>query len=285
VPVVPEKPKGSDRKPVSKLSIEEVKEKIQGLRDKRESFWWATGSVFEEARKLDNPDEILSERDPTDGFLLITEKVSALKIDYEQARKDRERYLELRVRAEELSEDLKSVEALELLEKAYSPRGFRRSLINTVCQQLEGILNRYAKVLFPEDYTFTLELDKQFHIIGTRKDPKSDKVLTSDVRKLSGAESSLFSLLLWCGLMSFVPKAKRPNVVILDELDARLGPELTERFLAFLPRMLQIVEHVVVVTPMLSSRYEDHVPTCRYITVVKEGLSSKLMPGKATEQK
>jgi DNA repair exonuclease SbcCD ATPase subunit len=144
---------------------------------------------------------------------------------------------------------------------------------------LEEVLNSYSKTLLPEDYKFSLEMDTQFRIEVTR-----NGALPSDVRRLSGAESSLFSLLLWAGLMSFVPKAARPNVLILDELDANMSEETKERFCEFLPKLLNVVEHIVVVTPQSDVRYEDYVPNVKYVTVVKKGLTAKIVQGKASDQ-
>jgi hypothetical protein len=260
-----------------------VVEKLRGARSILDTYQWARGSLYARASAMDNVSAFLAQEDPTSAYLSTVESLATLGMDYEIAKRQEKERVDLAEDIANAEEEIRNAEALELLERAYGPRGFRRVLINTVCQQLEGVLNRYSKVLYPEDYNFELELDKQFHILVTRK--VGDKEQPSDVRRLSGAESSMFSILLWCGLMSFVPKAMRPNMLILDEVDARLGDDMRERFLAFIPKMLKVVEHVIIVTPRTETRYEDYIPEARYLTVVKRGLNSTIMPGKATEQK
>lgn len=278
-----DKPEAPNRIPdnVDRDTLEESIDKVQATLDK---WQWAysAGDTYEKAIEIDDVDAFLSVEDPTKKYLRVVEKMSTLESDLQEAQRVLTERATLKAEIAEAEEELKNAEALELLEKAYGPRGFRKVLINTICQQLEAILNRYAKALFPEDYRFELSLENQFNITVTRASGKD--AMPSDVRRLSGAESSMFGILLWCGLMSFIPKARRPNMLILDEVDARLGPDMQERFLSFLPKMLGVVEHVIIVTPKSDVRYEDYVPDTRYITVVKKGLSSVIRPGKASAQ-
>lgn len=274
----PSKPPGYSPE-TAELDREAITKKLKVLRATLDEYHWASGKTFNLAKAL-SPAQIkskLNESDPTDAYIQIVDKLASATLDYELGKKElveKETLLEKLKLAEE---ELGNAEALEILDKAYSPRGFRRVLINSVCSQLERILNQYAKLIYDEPHTFSLDLDKQFHITVTRS--AKGKEETSDVRRLSGAESSMFSLLLWLGLMSFVPKKQRPNFLILDELDSRMSEPTTEKFLSFLPRLLTVVDHVIVITPRSEVRYEHTIPEVRYLTVVKTGMSSELHEG------
>lgn len=256
--------------------------KLKVVRDKLAEYSWANSPLYALAKAADI-DKLLAMKDPTKEYLEVIEKMSALDIEYQLAKKNALERRELAEEIERTENVLLNAEALEILERAYSPKGLRRILINTVCASLETSLNNYAKTLFPEDYRFELTLESQFDILVHRK--SKGETMVSDVRRLSGAESSLFSLLLWCGLMSFTPKAKRPNFLILDELDANLGDDNRDRFLAFLPKILKVVDHVIVITPKSETRFEAVVPEVRYLTVVKQGLSSTIHEGKSSSIK
>lgn len=257
------------------MDLSEVKEELKYKKVTYEKFEWALTPLFHRA-KLADP-SIVDLPNPTTRYLKITEAIATLRSSLELATAQDKELLKLTELIDSAEARLKEAQVYEILEKAYGPTGFRRMLINTICSNLEQVINRYSKGLFPEDYRFELTLEKQFDIIVNRTHgPDSSP---SDVRKLSGAESSMFSLLLWIGLMSFVPRAKRPNFLILDELDSRMGPDSQDRFLAFIPKLLQVVNHVIVITPKSETRYEDYVPKVSYITVVKKGLNSSIHEG------
>lgn len=280
VPEEPDVPEGFSDNAIE--DTQALTNKLKKVRDTIDEFSWANSPLFDEAGSIDI-ERLLAVKDPTNAYLAAMEEMATLDTRYQLALKANEERKALEEEIAATENVLLNAEALEVLEKAYGPRGIRRVLINTVCGSLEKVLNSYAKSLYPENYSFELDISSQFHILVHRKHGAESAV--SDVRRLSGAESSLFSLLLWCGLMSFVPKAKRPNFLILDELDANLGQDNLERFLNFLPRVLKVVDHVIVVTPKSETRYEDVVPGVRYLTVVKRGLSSTIEAGKSSSIK
>lgn len=166
-----------------------------------------------------------------------------------------------------LKEKISDKEPLELLEAAFSRKGVESILIRTICQKLQDQVNKYAKLIFPEDFTFEFDLETQFSITVRRK-YAGKKEFVSDVRKLSGAESRLFSLVLLISLLTFVPVSRRSNILILDEPDANMGKDNLERFIAFLPVLQKVIPTIVVITPMSHLPYLVIEP--EVFTVVKE---------------
>ncbi len=282
LPPKPKPPVKPDKLPTDLPNLEEAKERLKELKDRLDTQEWTKNKLFAQAIKLTKIQmkELLAEQDPTDFYLKQVDRSHEIKTNLREAESKVEEFKELQESLEQLKTKAQNAEALQVLSEAYGPKGIRKILINTICQSLQDVLNRYAKTLFMEDYSFELEMETQFHILVHRK--VGGKLQTSDVRRLSGAERSLFSLLLWCSLLSFVPKEKRPNFVIMDELDANMSSASLERFLSFIPKMLSIVDHVIVVTPKSKVRYEDYIPNTRYLTVVKKGSVAKLKEGKFT---
>jgi DNA repair exonuclease SbcCD ATPase subunit len=163
-------------------------------------------------------------------------------------------------------EELADKEAAELLVEATSKKGMERLMIRTLCKRLEEQVNKYAKMMFSEDYIFSFDLQTQFNITVTRRHGKREEV--SDVRKLSGAERKLFALVLIPSLLAFVPKNKRSNLLILDEPTAAMGPANVDAFVRFLPLLNSIIKHIVVITPLSPAEYLKLNP--RVYTVVKD---------------
>lgn len=214
----------------------------------------------------------------TTKLVTATQKAYELESTVAQIREERKRRKDLAARMEELEERLRDAEVLSVLDKAFSSNaGVKQLLINSLCRTLEGQVNKYAKFLFPEDYTFEFDLDTQFHILVTRTLGK--ELVTSDVRKLSGAEAGLFDLLLAISLLTFQPPAERSNLLVLDELDSGFGPGMTEAFINFLPTLNKVIPHIVIITPKSNNNYGDQV---NYYTVVKQGSTSVIHPGRLT---
>lgn len=183
---------------------------------------------------------------------------------------------ELMKRIDGLKRDIGEKEVLEILTKAYGTRsGYKELVIKSICEHLQKTVNKYAKFIFPEPFTFTFDLSStNFSIIVSR--PYKGKVVTSDVRKLSGAESSMFNMTLALSLLTFVPKALRSNVLILDEIDANFSEEMERSLARFLPVLNQVIPHIVLITPDSSKVYEG----ARYYTMVKQNGVSTLQSGK-----
>jgi DNA repair exonuclease SbcCD ATPase subunit len=182
-------------------------------------------------------------------------------------------------RIAELEESVKDTEAINVLYKAFtSNTGVKTLQIRSTCAILEAQVNKMAAQLFPNPYTFRFDLDKQFTLDVTRTVGK--KEVTSDVRKLSGAEAGLFDLLLSISLMSFLPESKRCNLLIMDEIDANFGPSVSQVFVNFLPKLAQMVPNILIITPKETNYGSDAV----YHTVVHRAGLSKILTGRRRAQ-
>src|SRR5690606_30805286 len=93
--------------------------------------------------------------------------------------------------------------------------GMKRMAIEAVSNLLAQQLNKYSPLVFPNRYQFSIQWDKsKLSILCHRPE---GKVKVTDVRKLSGAESRLFTYLLVFAQLQFVPKGQRSNLMVLDE--------------------------------------------------------------------
>lgn len=182
-------------------------------------------------------------------------------------------YVRLKSRIVEMREQLKDEEALKLLVEGYGDKAMKKMAIKTIASRLMTEVNKYARVVFPEDYTFEFKWDSKISLIADRKYGK--KRLISDVRKLSGAESKLFTIVLVMALMTFVPKRKRCNVLILDEPTANFSPETTEAFMRLLPALNKLFPSIILITPRTDERYEG----AREFTVLKTRKEAKILEG------
>lgn len=182
----------------------------------------------------------------------------------------KDRCLELKKRLKKLKLKLKNEKALKTLVEAYSDKAIKKMAIEAISDKLMKLVNQYARIVFPEDYRFT------FDWTGTNVSLKvhrryGKRVDVSDVRKLSGAESKLFTIVLVLSLLSFVPKKKRLNMIVLDEPTANFSRETTEAFTRLLPYLNKVIPSVIIVTPDSEERYHG----AHEFTVVKvDGVAS-----------
>lgn len=214
----------------------------------------------------------ISER--TAEHLKAVEELASMKHYRRERRSLRNQLQQVQDRIDTAERVAADADSLALLAQAYSKKGVPTLMIKTICSRLEDVINKYAAYVFPEDYSFHFQLDTQFSITVTRK--YQGKELTSDVRKLSGAESKLFSILLLVGLLTFIPESRRTNLLILDEPDASMGQETVDLLLDFLKVLNKIVPNIIVITPRNYDPGED----AHIMTVVKKGTESKLVAGR-----
>lgn len=192
-----------------------------------------------------------------------------IEVNIERYKQDSETLSDLELKVRRVNRKLKDVDLLEALVDAYGQKGLKLLVMQNISQKIEQNLNKYAHLLFPEPFTFSITVDSNiFDISATRSDKR-----TSDIRFLSGAESRAFSLLWAISILPLIPANRRSNMIVLDEFEAGLD-EVTRNLLIneFLPALNEIVPHIVFITPY---HYE---PTSarRVITVVKQGQVSKL---------
>lgn len=164
-------------------------------------------------------------------------------------------------------------EELELLSKGLSKRGAETILIKSLCSQVQDQINRYARLVLPEDFVFSLDMNTEFSIDVTRI--HKGRECTSDVRMLSGAEASIFSIVLLVALLSFVPQNKRPNLLILDEPFATMGGYNRESLIRFLPTLQSIIPDIIIISPHKENDFSniDHTEW----VVQKKGLRSRIV--------
>lgn len=205
----------------------------------------------------------------------VSSKLASARVEYEMASSLRSEISDISDRLTELNSRVEDLDALKTLEGAFSKKGIEMILIKSLCSSLEQQVNKYSKLIFPEDYTFTFELDTNFSILVTRI--HNSKAETSDVRKLSGAERKLFSLVLLISLLTFIPKSKRTNLLVLDEPTAAMGEDNKASLIRFLPVLQSIIPNIVVITPLDKQDYAVINP--KVWTVQKRGLQSRIVEG------
>lgn len=210
-----------------------------------------------------------------DELISIGEELSQLKVVVAKAEVVEEQISTLRAEKKELRKKAKDSSACDLLSEAFAPNGVRREMISDVCGLLNQHVNQYASYAFSEDFRFEFDLDTHFSIMVSRKLGKKTEV--SDVRKLSGAEKRLFSLVLVVTLLIFMRPDDRPSLLILDEPTATMGEDNKANFIKFLPILNRVIPTIVVITPLKSQDYAELSPTVW--TVVKDGSSSTIEPG------
>jgi DNA repair exonuclease SbcCD ATPase subunit len=178
----------------------------------------------------------------------------------------------------EMKAELKDEEALKLLVAAYSDKAMKKTAIKAISARLMSEVNKYAKLIFPEDFDFgfTWESSKM-NLTVTRKyrKGKTTKVLTSDVRKLSGAESKLYTFILVLAHLTFVPSRKRSNVLILDEPDSNMSAETADAFKKLLPILNKVIPSIIVITPRTEQRYDG----AQEFTVLKQDGVASIVSG------
>lgn len=179
-------------------------------------------------------------------------------------------------RLSSLKTQLEDEDALKLLVEGYSDKAIKKMAVQAISSRLMTEVNKYARFVFTEDYVFDFVWASQLQLLVHRK--YGAKTVLSDVRKLSGAESKLFAIVLVLALLTFVPQRKRCNVLILDEPTANFSPETTERFKALIPILLKVIPTIIIITPRTEDRYEGATEW----TVIKESGSSKIAKGHPT---
>jgi ABC-type sugar transport system ATPase subunit len=144
--------------------------------------------------------------------------------------------------------------------------------VDEISRRLMATVNKYAAIAFP-NYRFEFVWGAQVRLLVHR--PKG----TTDVRKLSGAESKLFTLILTMSQLMFKPKSKRLSLLILDEPSASFSKETLERFHRLLPYMQQLIPSILIVTPKSEERY----PGAHEYTVVRDASGATVKKGHPSE--
>jgi DNA repair exonuclease SbcCD ATPase subunit len=199
----------------------------------------------------------------------LQDKLSSAKAALEVHEVVKGRAVRLRKRMEELDAELVTEEPLKLLLEGYSDKAVKKMVIDAISNHLVTTLNSYSKLVF-SNYTFEFVWGTQVQLLVHRP-----KLPTTDVRKLSGAESKLFTLILVLALMKFVPKRKRLNLLVLDEPTASFSKETTEVFHQLLGQLGEVIPSILVVTP----KSEERVEGAMEYTVVRDKAGSRIVKG------
>lgn len=208
----------------------------------------------------------------------LHEKLSSISARLEVNRSVTEGLEKMKTRLLEMRAELINEEPLKLLVEAYSDKAMKRMAIKSVSTKLMQEINKYAKLIFPEDFEFGFSWESsKISLTVTRKYRQGKKVkqLTSDVRKLSGAESKLYTFILVLAHLTFVPLRKRSNVLILDEPDSNMSAETSDAFKKLLPILNKVIPSIVVITPRTEQRYEG----AKEFTVLKEKGEANIVEG------
>lgn len=207
----------------------------------------------------------------------IQNKLSRVSAKLEVHEQMRERAAKMRRRLKTMRERLEDEEPLRLLVKGYQDKNLKRMAVEAIGQRLMQLVNKYAKGVLPEDFRFEFRWNTEITIMVHRKGGE-----TSDVRKLSGAESSLFSIVLVMALLAFVPSKKRCSLLVLDEPTAHAHPETSQALYDVLPALNRLIPSIVIITP----KSDEVFPGAQPFTVIKtaDG-SAEIRPGFPNQQK
>ena len=227
--------------------------------------------TIEQLRKLTKKERSI-EFDST-ALNKMQDRLSKVKTKLEVHNTVKARAQKMADRLAELKSEMRKEEALTLLLDGYSDKAVKKMVIEAISTHLMQTVNSYAPLVF-EDYTFEFVWGTQIQIIVNRP-----KLGPSDVRKLSGAESKLFTLILLLALLKFVPKRKRLSLLILDEPTASFSDEMIELFHKLLPHLNQLIPSIVVVTPKEQERLEGATE----YTVVRDKKGARLQKGHPSE--
>jgi len=205
-------------------------------------------------------------RDQIESLLALTEEDRALTFDGQKLEQLQDkmgaantrlqvhntvkgRAAEMKARLADLESQLGEEEALLLALEAYGDRAIKKQVVEAISDQMMTTVNRLSSLVF-ENYRFEFVWDSQIRLLVHRP------VGTSDVRKLSGSESMLFTVILVFSLMMFVPSHKRLSLLILDEPCASFHEDTIRQFHTLLPHLSQLIPSILVVSPKEYERYE-----------------------------
>lgn len=185
----------------------------------------------------------------------------------------RTRAMKIKRRLDELEEEMGNQEALELLYQGYSDKAVKKMIVEAINQHLMEGVNKFSSIAF-DDYRFEFVWGTQIQLLVHRPGME-----TTDVRKLSGAESTLFTIVLLMALLMFVPAPKRLSLIFLDEPTASFSEETTELFHRLLPHLNKLIPTIFVITPDARERMEGAIE----MTVIRDHQGARIVEGHPDE--
>lgn len=198
----------------------------------------------------------------------VQERIYKIRAQLDLHANVKSRALEIRERLKDLRVQASKQEALEFIIQGYADKAMKKQAIEAISHYLMESVNRYASLVF-ENYSFEFIWGTQIQILVHRPEG------TSDVRKLSGAESMLFTLILILSLLAFVPSAKRLSLLVLDEPYASFSQVTADLFTKLLPHINQVIPSILIVTPKSGFRVEG----AHEFTAVKRKTGTSIVRG------
>ena len=205
---------------------------------------------IKELRTLTAKDRKLAKAFDPSELEALTDRLAKIESRLEVHNTVKARASKIRSRLKELEASLDNEEALKLALEAYSDKAVKQMAVEAISERLIAVINQMAPVVF-NNYRFEFVWGTQVQLLVHR--PKKQ---TTDVRKLSGAESKLFTLILVFALLMFVPSKKRLSLLTLDEPTASFSDATIEKFHALLPHLLTLVPSILIITPKSAERYK-----------------------------
>lgn len=180
---------------------------------------------------------------------------------------------EMRTRLKALDRQLQDEEAVLFALEAYGDKAIKRMAVEAISERMMATVNQLAGLVF-NGFRFEFVWDTQVKLLVHRNGKRP-----TDVRKLSGAERVLFTLILVFSLLMFVPSNKRLSLLILDEPCASFHEDTIALFHRLLPHLLQLIPSILVVTP---KQYERFPGAVEY-TVYRDETGACLKKGHPSE--
>jgi DNA repair exonuclease SbcCD ATPase subunit len=258
---LPKKPEPFDGKLIEAGEIAELNTKISALHYEEDDLRERASFLNSIMPNIDTINEFLtldeSQKECADALDELSAQVRTARERYTQAVSKlgvedslAQQIEELRTRADELADKLKEESKIKVLVEAYSDKNIKKLVVEQIGTRLMSLVNKYSQQVFEESYRFEFQWDTDISIIAHRANGKS-----SDVRKLSGAESTLFTIILVCALLSFVPAKKRCNFMILDEPTSHMSAHNKEILHNALKLLTGLIPSIIIVTPKMEERY------------------------------
>jgi DNA repair exonuclease SbcCD ATPase subunit len=165
-----------------------------------------------------------------------------------------EQKMELDCKMEEAQPFIKKKKIVETLFSAYGNTNLKLRQATKTLKLVEANLNRYSHMVFPETMVFNLEAGTRgIDALVTRSNG-----ITSDISKLSGAETNCFRLLFAISILPLIPAERRTNFMILDEPDSACSDVVREHLAKeFVPKLRAIVPHVFWITPKEADTFKE----------------------------
>jgi len=205
----------------------------------------------------------------------VQDRLSSTKTKLEVHNTVKARATDMRNRLADLKEQLSEEEALQFAISAYDDKAVKRMAIEAISEQMMATINKMGTLVFV-DYRFEFKWDTKIRLLVHRRGKPP-----TDVRKLSGAESTLFTMILIFSLLMYVPSDKRLSLLVMDEPCASFHEGMIDRFHTLLPHLLTVIPSILIVTPKEYERYQG----AKEYTIYRDASGASIRRGHPSEIK